>query len=899
MKQLTTEKILFAVVLIFILAVFPARADGPDAAFRFPVRAYNDGNFRVAIRGFSDFIDQFPDHERVPHALFWKGEARRHLDKQEEAYETLLELRRRTPDFQPDMVMPRLAYLAQELGREEKVMDEITERLLQEAPELQDYLVRWRIQRNEESALAAQLSALPPGRLTATAADFLEHYKQETALVDLQEKLNKGVWTAEIFQQMRRLPEVTRRNLILSAGRELFMAEDFRQLVNFGTSVPSDWKSPGFFLLYGEAALEVGDHSLAEEIYRELLEEPDYRKEAHFNLAWLLNEQENKSEALQVLQRLNWQQHTELNARALRLKGDLLLHQNRPSDAIEFYRRASEISKEPGFRNETRYWLGWSYLEVDMIRRAYEVFNTVRAAGNIRLSEIFQVRGRTSLELGKYDEAEHNYSRALDHALTDELKLELRYELAQTYYEWGRLEEAYDLLLELHEKELPARLRPPVRLSLGRAAVEMGKPDLGWSVLRSAEKTLIAEFPEEFRYFAGEAALEAGHTGYALEYFDQLARQFPDSRFVRPALRMGFRAELARLNEEELEEEENIRQIINQSPADLRPEMLREWARVEKDRDSLDRARGLYEELLEEVTDPSQVGVALAGIVEVDLQQDMPERAEDFLALKLEELPDHPRVAGAVYRLINYYYDIREIEQVKKWADKYLDKFAVSPEHPRVFFILAEIDRRETNLKAAREQYRQALEQTDSLDLEARALFRLGELDLAEEIYEDAYENFQAVKELRPAFVSVDRLEGLLAEAAIGFENFQLAGSHLDEIEELADDQLIYLARVHYHRENYEQADSILKEIELEEDSPLQPERLFWQGRVARETGDYERAENVWYRLLYLYPEWEDRDELIFHLADLLRSQGEIEEAESLKEKLASEYPDSEYLEAF
>ncbi len=778
-------------------------------------------------------------------------------------------------------------------------MEEITERLLQEAPELQDYLVRWRIQRDEEAELAAQLGALPPGSLTPTAADFIEHHQQETTVIDLQQRLNQGEWSADIFRQMRGLPSVTRRNLILAAGRELFTAGKRQELVDFGTSVPSDWQSPGFLLLYGEATLQIDDYSLAEDIYRELLEVPDYRKEARFNLAWLLNEQEEKSEALELLQELDWQQRTELDARALRLQGDLLLQKQRPSDAIDFYRRAVERGEEPVFRNETRYWLGWSYLEVDMIQRAYEIFNKVRAAGNIRLSEIYQVRGRTSLELGKYDEAEHNYRRALDHVQAENSRLELQYELAQTYYEWGRLEEAYDLLLELHEKELPSRLAPPVRLSLGRAAVEVGKPELGWSVLRSAENELITEFPEEFRYFAGEAALEAGHIDRALEYFNQLSRQFPDSRFVRPALRMGFRAELARLDEEELEDEENIREIIRQSPADLRPEMLREWARMEKNRESFARARELYKELLEEVEDPSQVGIALDGIIAIDLQKDRPERAGDFLELRLEELPDHPRVAGAVYRLINHYYNIRELSMVRDWTQLYLEKFETSPEHPRVFFILAELERQEGNRQQAREKYSQAYEQTDSLELEARALFRLGELHLGDGNYEEAYDNFSAVKEITPGFISADRLEGLLAEAALGFENYQLAGSHLEAIEQLEEEQLLYLGRVEYERENYEQANKILADLELAEDSPLLPDKLFWQGRVARKLNNYERAEDLWYRQLYLYPEWEDRDELIFYLADLLLELGETEEAESLKDKLAREYPDSEYLEAF
>ncbi|MGM0380564.1 MAG: tetratricopeptide repeat protein [bacterium] len=898
MKKLI-KKLLIIFLVVWALAAFAVRAESSESAFRFPVRAYNDGNYRVAIQGFEDFVDQFPDHERVPHALFWTGEAHRHLGRTEKAYEIFNKLRRRAPDFQPERVLPRIAYLAEKLDRQEEIMKEITERMLQEVPELQDYLIRWRVNREEKSELASQLSALPPGSLTPTAADFVKHYDRETTLVQLQEKLNSGSWSASIFKQMRGLPEVTRKNLVLAGGRKLFEADEMEQLVDFGTSVPSKWQPPGFLLLYGEAALQEGDLQLAEDLYRDLLQSPDYREEAYFNLAWLLNEQNKKSEALNLLNEIQWQGETELNARAFRLKADILLEKNQPSDAIEFYRRATEVAQDPAFRNETRYWLGWSYLEVDMIRQAYDIFNSVRAAGPIRLEDIYQVRGRTALELGKYEEAEHNYRRALDHAVSDDSTVKLRYELAQTYYEGGKLEKAYDLLLQLHEQDLPKRLRSPVKLSLGRAAVEMGKPDLGWSVLRSAEDELVAEFPEEFRYFAGEAALESGQVDRALAYFEELAQKYPESRFVRPALRMGFRAELSRLNAEERNDEENIRGIIEQSPDDLRLLMLQEWARAEKNQKNYDRARKLYEEIMENTEDPGQIGLAVAGIIEIDLQQETPERASEFLELQLQELPEHPRVAGAVYRLINYYYNQRRLEDVKKWSDRYLAKFKTSPDHPRINFILAEIARRENDLKGARANYSRVLEKAESPDLKSRARFRLGELDFQAGNYEKAYNKFKQVFEARPTFITEARLNGLLAESALNFENYRLAKKHLDRIESLEDEQLIFLSRVHFHRDNFEQAGEVLEKLELEEDSPLRPDKMFWKGRVARQRENYEEAENIWYRQLYLYPEWENRDELIFYLADLLRNRGKEEEAESLREKLSSEYPESEYLEAF
>ncbi len=898
--KIETKEILLIIVLILVF-IYPATLLGldRDSAFRFPVRAYNDGNYRVAIRGCNQFLENFPEDERVPRLIFWKGEAYRHLENSEKAYESFYKLQRKYPNFQTREVAVRLAYLAEQLGREDEILQLMNARLLQEAPTLQNYMIKWLYRKKgKKEEIFSRLSVLPPGSLSDLARNYLNHFKKSQNLTELEEKLSEGRWTPDIWNQMRSKNISTRKNLLLLAARRIWQKNNYDLLLNFSARVPESWHSVEFSLYRAEAAVKKGRYELAENIYRNLQDSSAYREEIIFSLGWVLYKQDNLSEALGILEKSPWDHKSELAARARRLMADIHLIKNNSKRASRHYSKAIEFSDSASFRNVSRYWLGWSYFEGDMIREAYDTFRAVSAEGPIRLADIYQVRGKTALELSEYQEAEDYFNRALEHTDDSQRITKLRYELAQTYYEWGRVKTAFDMLLKLNKEKLPVDLQAPVRFGLGRAALEVDRPELGWSVFKANREELLRQFPVEYRFFASQAAIEVDLYERALVYLNELIDQFPNSHFIRPALRMSFKVELKKLSEGEEDIAEKVRDKINKSPADMRLSMLQDWARVEREKGRLDKARSLYEEVLLKAEDSAIQARVINNIVAILIEQEKDDRAAGFLEKQLAKLPVHPASAEAVYQLLSYDYQNRNTTRLQGWLTRFFEHFPQSPYHGRAYFMQAELKRNEGAVSEAVDFYKKSLAEAKNRFLKLRSHFRIGQMQLELQNYRDAYDNLAKVAENPPSFIDKDILNEMMADAALGFDNFTLVEKHLNKLTELKDRHQLIKARVHYNKGELDVARDLLEDISPEEDSILAPAKKFWLGRIAAEKEDYELAVELWYQVLYLYPDWKRREELIFRLASLEKARGEKEAARTLKETLKQEFPDSDYLEA-
>ncbi len=891
--------------LVLLLCIFTGlitfqvdcRALDKESAFRFPVRAYNDGNYRVALRGFNEFLGNFSDDSRVPLIKFWKAEAHLHLKENKDAYDILLKLHRNHPAFKLEKVLHRLAYLGKDLGRQEEIINLVTTEKLQKVPILQNYLIKWRLARNQDQELYSRLSLLPENKLTETAQNFLSHQHRGQVVQNLEAELGRGTWNPSIRRKLSELPSVTRRNLLILGIKKLWNKDDFSTIVNFGGIVPGKWQSPEFKLYYAEAAVKQGKLKLAEKIYRQLVGQAEYKVQVNYSLAWLLYRGGELEQAQKYLEEVNWQKDMgKISVRAERMLGNILLQQHRLAQAQAAYKRAINLSNSPDFKNKVRFWLGWSYFEADMLRDAYQQFSRVKANGQISYVDVYQVRGRTALGLGKYSEAETNYNQALKFSEAPGRTHRIKYELAQTYYEWGKVKTSFNMLLKLSRQDLEKKMVAPVQLALGRTALEVGKTTLAWSVFKSNQDKLLTNYPVEFRYFAGQSALQVNHYEQARTYFDQIVEKFPTSVFSRPAVRMSFRVELAQIDPKNQKQQKRIREKIRQSPPEMRVPMLREWARALLKREVYDKALSLYEEVLLKSNRPSLQAQTISSIVKIYLNQDATRKALNYLDKQLSELPTHPQAAKAVYQLLLDLYEKRQLDKLEKWTERYLTKFPQSQYHGQVYFMQGELQRSANNYVRATKKYRQALDNSVTETLKLRCKYRLGQVYLARRKYNQADNFLRLVARKKPDFVSARELARMQAEAAYEIGKNQKVISLLKQFEQLSSADRLLKAKALFNLAEYEQAKSLLTKLEPPETSELNPARSFWLGQIAFRQGNLSVAEEHWYQTFYLYKEWSGRDRLIYHLIKLAEKQNNTEQAQKMRKRLKQEFPESSYI---
>ncbi|MFB6356335.1 MAG: tetratricopeptide repeat protein [bacterium] len=885
---------------VSLLVVFPLKAQDRSSAFEFPVKAYNDGNYRVAIRGFNQFIGEYPEDSRISQVRFWKGEAYYQLEELKKAFDTFYKLHKAHPTFKQQDVLIRLAYLADKLGRQQKVIELLSSRLLEKIPEVQNYLVKWRLENNNHSTLASQLSLISKDKLTDSARQFMSQYKRSQLTKDLQNALERGDWSQRIRDKMHRLSVVTRENLIVLAIKRMWDNQEYSKLLQFGDKIPYSWQTPEFKLYMAEAAVELEDFAEAEKRYRELLNQTKFRGQVHFSLAWVLYEQGMTEEPLRLLNNVNWAGLKEpFSAEALRLKGDILLAKGELRKAQDAYRKAIDTSEKSGFINESRYWLAWSYLEAGDVAQAYRMFNQVAAAGNVNLADVYQARGRTALEMGNYKEAEKNYRKALKFSDSEKRNHEVHYELAQTSYERGNYQKAFDLFLELNNEDLPSRLEASVAMGIGRAGLEVGRYQMSWSVLQAHSNVLLEQFPREYRYFAGQAALKTGRHDVALQYFDKLLKKYPDSPFAREGLRLGFRVELSRMGATIVDTNSirRLRKKIQQSPKDMRIQMLEEWATALSEHKYYDHARDRYEEIMEKSSSGATYSHAVNRITDLLLKQEKIGELTTFLESNLESLPQHPQAAEALYRLLRFDYDRRNLKRLRKWTTTFLDHFGSSPYHGHVHFMLGEINRNRDQVDKARDYYRQALQFNPPLAIKNRARYRLAELYMDQSEYKKAIPLLDKLSEVEPDFVKASSLQAMRARAYYETNDYVMARKILEKIEITNDVQRMILVRIYTKQGQYSKAGTILSQMNPEKGSTLAVEQKYYQGLVQYKQGNLEKAETRWYRIMYLYPDWEGTDRTIYRLIKLLNKQDRTGEVKDLKKKLKKEYPDSSYLD--
>ncbi|GEM_PF-6240775 len=896
MKQVKTIIFVVIAAVLIVLTAGPGLAER-ESAFRFPIRAFNDGNYRIAVRGFRRFINSYPDDERLPQAQMWKAEALLHLEDYERSFDLLLRLHQENPGFEPGLVLHRLAYLADQLGRESAVIDLLTTENLENRPVLQNFLIKWKWARGEVDSLVSRFLLLDAGELTESAQRLLAQHELDRETQELKDDLAAGRWTPEIRDNLGELPPGLRQNLLTLAARELWEQERPEDLLRLTERVPSRWQSAEMALFRAESALATGEYQVAEDNYRFLQDAGQYVAQATYGLAWIKYDRDQLSEAYTLLEEVDWPEvGGELAAGASRLKGKAYMTDGRFEEATSAYQDAVDFSTDEGFINETRYWLGWNYYQQGQVEAAYETFMQVQSSEKIPVDELYRIRGRTAMELGDYDTALSAYERALETVPDGEARNKTEYELAQLYYETGQVAESFDLLLELSRRELTAELEPAVNFALGRSALEMGRYTLAWSVFRNYETVLEQQFPVEFAYFTGEAAYRAGQYERARRYYDRVAADFPESAFASAARRMSFRTELEDLDPESDEQVQRIRKKIEASPAAEQADMTQGWAESLFELGELEEAEKIYRELPEMTDDPIIVAEAINQVVDIRLQFNQPLEALVYLEENLEPVAGHEHLVTGFYRLLSGLYNFREIDELLEWGPKFIELYETSRYHGEVHFMLGEGKRLYDQLQQAAESYEKSIEKAVRTNIKLRAQFRLAQVSLELENYEKAESLLGEVSEAQPDFVTADEIKSLQAEVAYGREDFSLARQLIEEIESPAPADQLLSARLFYHGGEYSRANSVLEEMETPAAADLQAQLYFWKGRVARELNDYEDAEEYWYHVYYVYEDWQEREKVIYELKGLAEELGEESEAERLRQLLEEEYPESPLL---
>ncbi len=880
-KKLSLLIVIAIALGILVPTVLWAERDG---TLDFSIRAYNAGNYSMAVRGFEKFLEDYPGDSASPRVMFWRAEGLRQLDEEKRAYRQLLNLYQNYPEFEPRMVVHRLAYLATGLQQQEKIIDLLTAELMEQKPVLQNYLISWLWEAGELDRLAAKLLLLPRQSLTENSKKFLARQQLDDKTSMLIEQLLSGEFDSTTEQELQKLAKPIRKSLLNVVAKNLWEDNQPEILLEIANKFPVEWQSLEFKFYLAEAAVAAENWDQAKQLYSQLHELSRYQAETTFGLAWVLDQHGETGAARELLEQKDWSDQGKIGAEASRLLGNLALEVGDYGAAVRALRRAIVLVEDEKFLNDLRYWLGWSHYRLGDYSEAWRVLEMAAPGEEIDGSQLARIRGRVALQLENIDEAAKHYLQALEGPLEIDERQRVKYDLGQIYYQTGEIKQAFEIFLELSREPPIKSLEPAVNFSLGRTALEQGRANLAWSVFSFYADRLEELLGPEFLYFAGEAALQVGQPGQARDYFERISRDHPESEFVEAAKILGFRAELDQLDPADIGQLEKISKKIEQAPQERRPQMLKSWGEALFDLAEYKSARQRFEQLLEQQPELELQAQAEGWIIQTYIAEaDYQTAREEFLALT--DRPHESELFRPAYTLINRLYMKRQIESLEELIAHYLDIFVTTPMDAEIYFIRAEVVRSEDRLDEALEDYKKSYQLGSRRPrLQQRAGFRLGQFKLLSGDYERALDYLKDLAEVTPDFLDDDQLNSLLVEALIGIEAYEQAFKYLEKIEQPGITEELFEAQINYGLGRFDQALEQLEHLQPPATSVVAPLKYLWLGKTARELGDYELAEESWFRIIYLYEGWEEYEKVVDKLVDLLEKLGRQEEADILNE---------------
>ncbi len=313
--------------------------------------------------------------------------------------------------------------------------------------------------------------------------------------------------------------------------------------------VRSDQKlrNPGsVYSLLGEAYFANNEFSRAVQAF-EIAEQtaevdPDMKRQAQFQRAWVLYENHAYREAARAFESVYRDQPSgELAAEALFWSADSYFNLRRWNDAIRQFERFLDGYPDHQFAGAAVYSLGWAHFNTRQFDRAIRYFTSFLNDHEPPPMALFpydidtQLRlGDSFYALGRYEEAIRNYERAVgadpggDYAI---------FQMANSHFRNEQSFEAVQNFRRLIRIYPYSRLREQAQYNIGYIYFQIGNYDQAIQEFHE----LINRFPRtswaaRAQYQIGDAYYNAGNYEMAINAYRELMESYPQSPLVVDAV---------------------------------------------------------------------------------------------------------------------------------------------------------------------------------------------------------------------------------------------------------------------------------------------------------------------------------------------------------------------------
>ncbi|MDG5767992.1 tetratricopeptide repeat protein [Balneolales bacterium ANBcel1] len=307
--------------------------------------------------------------------------------------------------------------------------------------------------------------------------------------------------------------------------------------------------------------------------------DPEMKRQAQFQRAWVLYENHAYREAAQAFESVYREQPSgALAAEALFWSADSYFNLQQWQNATRQFERFVEGYPDHRFTGAAVYSLGWSYFHKQNFARAAEYFEAFEREHEPPPMALFPYDVDTRLRLGdsyfalgRYDDAIASYGRAAgadpggDYAI---------FQIANSYYRSDRSFEAVSNFRRLARVFPSSRLREQAQYNIGHIFFQIGNYDQAIEEFH----TLINRYPgtewaARAQYQIGDAFFNAGDYERAVDAYRLVMDEYPQSGYVVDAVRGIQFAQLAAGKEDT--SLEILESFLNQHPQTGTADQLR------------------------------------------------------------------------------------------------------------------------------------------------------------------------------------------------------------------------------------------------------------------------------------------------------------------------------------
>jgi tetratricopeptide (TPR) repeat protein len=634
-----------------------------------------------------------------------------------------------------------------------------------------------------------------------------------------------------------------------------------------------------------------------------------------------------------------------VDVRNLYEEAEKAFEEQKYQEAISKYEAAMEEGKEWGadtsvidedFDNLAKYKIAVCYAKLGdqlddpaMYEKSLEyipeIYETTKVA-KVREGLIF-LWGNNYYELERYEEAEPKFRELLNDYPDSQFAENAYYSLGTLYYELNQYESAREAFKLVIENFPNSELIDSSQFSIGMSFFDESNYDqahLEFEKVESENQALLAQS----RYYNALSLLRMSRNQEALTAYQRFIADFPESRFIPAAyFDMGtIHANLKEYDEATRNYELAIQHTKDETTkGEIRFQIGNNYFNQEDYQSAIDAYQRLIEEYPENINIPeARFGIAESYWALKDYQQ-----AIDAYMVVLEKDPDSENIPLANNRIAECYYQMDDKEMALEWYQKVIDNYPDSPVVKDATYgkiwALNDLGRYEEAESVANE-YIAKYKSDETYDIAAaEAQMIIGDIKFDSENYLDAadaylrvptdyrdlpkFDPFKSRSLLQAGYAYYKEAErndwdaGLLSQAADAFSrlidqymtNFDVGTREFDQRLDYVIPGIINLSLSYSKMNEFEMARQALDK--MPKNNPEYGRAVFLKGQTYADEENVDEAVAVYRQMVgddSLSSTWKSRAAI--EMATMLRDVGRHAEAVVEYQRIAEDYPDSEFV---